>query len=116
MTYDPKRPSGPSRRDVLKYAGATAAVAASPRIPGFSSGAARAAEIAFDEFKVGIWSGMPNLDPEQQNIRTCLVAQKWLFDPILFRDRETNELQPYLSRTNTSSSATTLGASTCARA
>jgi peptide/nickel transport system substrate-binding protein len=51
----------------------------------------------FDLFRVGIWSGMPNLDPEQNSIRTCLIGQNWIFDPLLWRDKDTNALVPYLA-------------------
>lgn len=97
MSKPKNSPLIPSRREVLKYAGAGGAVAAAAALPGFSTRPAFAAETGFDEFRIGIWSGMPNLDPEQTNIRTCIVAQNWLFDPLVFRDGETNELKPYLA-------------------
>lgn len=58
---------------------------------------AYAASAEFELFRVGIWSGMPNVDPEQNAIRTCLIAQNWLMDPLLWRDEKTNELIPYLA-------------------
>ena len=50
-----------------------------------------------DLFRIAMWSGMPNLDPEQNAIRTAIIAQNWIFDPLVFRDGSTNELKPYLA-------------------
>lgn len=83
------------RRDFLARAGAAGLAASTCRLPGF--GRARAATGNFDLFRVGIWSGMPTLDPEQNSIRTCLIGQNWIFDPLLWRDKDTNELRPYLA-------------------
>jgi len=97
MTDKTKRPLSPSRRDVLKYGAATGAMATAYGLPGLSARRAGAAAKEFDEFKVAFWSGTPNLDPEQQNIRTCLIAEKWLFDPLVWRDKDTNAPMPYLA-------------------
>lgn len=89
-------PRGITRRRMLKGTGALgAATAAGALLSGLRP--ALASEHEFDLFKVALWSGTPNLDPDQNNIRTCLIAQKWLFDPLLFRNPETNELEPYLA-------------------
>lgn len=91
-----RRPQGITRRGMLKTTGALgAASAAGALLPGWRG--ARASEHEFDQFRVAMWSGTPNLDPDQNNIRTCLIVQNWLFDPLTFRDAETNELQPYLA-------------------
>ncbi len=94
MTDRRRSPLTPSRRDVLKYGAAGVAASSfagtAPR-PGWAQGG------EFDAFRVAMWSGMPNLDPEQNNIRTCLIAQNWLFDPLVWRDKDTNELVPYLA-------------------
>ncbi|MBJ3776487.1 ABC transporter substrate-binding protein [Acuticoccus mangrovi] len=83
-----------TRRDVLRYGAAASSLAAT----GLGPASVLAQEGGeFDEFKIGIWSGVPNLDPEQNSIRTCIVCQNWIFDPLLFRDKDTNELKPYLA-------------------
>jgi len=88
---------GLTRRSLLRTTGALGtAAAASSLLPGWR--AALAAEDAFDLFRVALWAGMPNLDPDQNNLRTCLVAQNWLFDPLLVRNAETNDLEPYLAQ------------------
>lgn len=71
------------------------ATASAYRLPWLET--AHAGSGDFELFRVGIWSGMPNIDPEQNSIRTCLIAQNWLFDPLLWRDKDTNELFPYLA-------------------
>ncbi len=80
------------RRTFLKATGAAALTAS--MLPAY-----RAAEAAgeFDLFRLAIWSGMPNLDPEQNSIRTCLIGQNWIFDPLVWRDKDSNELEPYLA-------------------
>lgn len=87
---------GVSRRSFLRTSGALGATAmAGALLPG--AGRAQAADQEFDLFRVAIWSGMPNLDPEQNSIRTCLIAQKWLFDPLVWRDKDSNALRPHLA-------------------
>jgi len=87
---------GITRRRFVSTASAIGASAiASNLLP--SGRMASAAEKEFDLFRVGIWSGMPNLDPEQNSIRTCLIAQNWIFDPLVWRNKDTNELEPYLA-------------------
>lgn len=87
---------GITRRRFVSTASAIGASAiASNLLP--SGRMARAAEKEIDLFRVAIWSGMPNLDPEQNSIRTCLIAQNWIFDPLVWRNKDTNELEPYLA-------------------
>lgn len=87
---------GMRRREFLKATGAvSASVAAGGLLPWPRMTSAAASE--FDLFKVAMWSGMPNLDPEQNTIRTCLICQNWLFDPLVWRDENTNALEPYLA-------------------
>jgi len=84
------------RREFLKTGGALGAVALGGGL-GLLPAAANAAGGEFERFKVAIWSGMPNLDPEQNAIRTSLICEKWLFDPLVWRDPSTNALEPYLA-------------------
>lgn len=83
------------RRAFLRSTGAAGLATTAYGLPGVRSLRAGSGDI--DLFRVGIWSGMPNLDPEQNSIRTCLIAQNWIFDPLLWRDKDTNELKPYLA-------------------
>jgi len=96
MTTYSKLPLTTSRREILKYAGA-AGIASVVGVPGLGTRTALAQGGDFDEFFVAMWSGMPNLDPEQNTIRTCLIAQNWLFDPLIWRNNDSNELEPYLA-------------------
>lgn len=83
----------PTRREILKYGVAASAVGAT----GLLGGPALAQSEEFERFVVAMWSGMPNIDPEQNNIRTCLIVMNWLFDPLVWRDKDTNALKPYLA-------------------
>ena len=87
---------GMRRRTFLKTTGAVgASVAAGGLLPWSRS--ALAADGEFDLFRVAMWSGTPNLDPEQNSIRTCIICQNWLFDPMVWRNENTNALEPYFA-------------------
>ncbi len=95
-TSSSKLGRGITRRNFVRTTGAIGASAiASNFLPGARS--ASAAEKEFDLFRVAMWSGMPNLDPDQNAIRTCLITQNWIFDPLVWRDKDSNELKPYLA-------------------
>ena len=84
------------RRDFLKISGAVGAGALTGGLSALP-GAATAAPKEFDLFRVAMWSGMPNLDPDQNSIRTGIICSNWIFDPLVWRDAKTNELKPYLA-------------------
>ena len=87
---------GMRRRMFLKTTGAVgASVAAGGLLPWSRSALAAGGE--FDLFRVAMWSGTPNLDPEQNSIRTCIICQNWLFDPMVWRNENTNALEPYFA-------------------
>lgn len=96
MSSNDNRLSAIDRRDFLKIGGALGAGALGGGLGSLASPAFAAGK-EFDLFKVAIWSGMPNLDPEQNAIRTCLICEKWLFDPLVWRNPTSNVLEPYLA-------------------
>ena len=96
MNVKRDNPSTLGRRDFMRLMGAAGATTLTGGLSALSSTAYAAAK-EFDLFRVAIWSGMPNLDPDQNSIRTCLIAENWIFDPLVWRDENTNELEPYLA-------------------
>lgn len=95
MSDHKKGQLGLDKRGFLKAGGALGvSVGASGLLPSLAS-AAQSDE--YDMFRVAMWSGTPNLDPEQNTIRTCLICQNWLFDPLVWRDGKTNQLEPWLA-------------------